>query len=552
MICAALLALASLAGAARAAAALVAHGSADQVYATGLRVRAQARLLDRHGRTVAIKAGDAQGGVLFRQVAPGRGYRVRAGALRSTALTVFTGRDAPPHHQRLRPAAADEAATDTCARATGLVWRSTSVCRPGRGRTRRSWSTRATGTPNPAGAESGISPIANLLGFAVVDVNMRGTGCSGGAYDYFERLQSLDGYDVIETVARQPWVLGHRVGMTGISYGGISQLFVGATDPPHLAAITPLSVIDSTITTLYPGGILNTGFALTWGKERAHDALPASPTGGQPWALKRIRGGDRICAANQALHGEATNLIATIRHNSHYSRPSRTRWIRSRSCTASRAPTYLACQWEDEQTGGHCADLAQHSRARAAPGSRSPTARTSTRWTRRRSIAGTTSWSSTSPIAGRRCRRRVRALAPLCVPATMGISGVTLPPDPIQSEPSYRGGARRLRRLAPIRVLFDNGPGARRRAPRRRPSSSPSPVFRSPARAPAPGFCRPAAAWPRPRPARAGADRFAWRPNARLGHELHRSGRRRPGRPVERDARAITGVPIRPVPPPPT
>ena len=36
-----------------------------------------------------------------------------------------------------------------------------------------------------------------LMGFAVVDVNMRGTGCSGGAYDFFEPLQSLDGYDVI-------------------------------------------------------------------------------------------------------------------------------------------------------------------------------------------------------------------------------------------------------------------------------------------------------------------------------------------------------------------
>ena len=216
------------------------------------------------------------------------------------------------------------------------------------------------GYANPAGAESGISPIANLLGFAVVDVNMRGTGCSGGAYDYFERLQSLDGYDVIETVVRQPWVLGHRVGMTGISYGGISQLFVAATDPPHLAAITPLSVIDSTITTLYPGGILNTGFALTWGKERAHDALPASPSGGQPWALKRIRGGDRTCAANQALHGEATNLIATIRHNSHYDPAVADPLDPVTFVHRITAPTYLACQWEDEQTGGHCADLAQH------------------------------------------------------------------------------------------------------------------------------------------------------------------------------------------------
>ena len=64
--------------------------------------------------------------------------------------------------------------------------------------------------------------------------------------------------------------------MMGISYGGISQLFVAATRPPSLAAITPLSVIDNTATTLYPGGILNTGFALSWAKDRVHDARPAS------------------------------------------------------------------------------------------------------------------------------------------------------------------------------------------------------------------------------------------------------------------------------------
>ena len=67
------------------------------------------------------------------------------------------------------------------------------------------------------------------MGFAVVDVNMRGTGCSGGAFDFFEPLQSLDGYDVIETIARQPWVQHNKVGMMGISYGGISQLFTAQT-----------------------------------------------------------------------------------------------------------------------------------------------------------------------------------------------------------------------------------------------------------------------------------------------------------------------------------
>ena len=135
------------------------------------------------------------------------------------------------------------------------------------------------GYADPSGPQNGIAIVANLMGFTVVDVNMRGTGCSGGAYDFFEPLQSLDGYDVIETIARQPWVLHNKVGMMGISYGGISQLFTGALNPPSLAAISPLSVIDNTQTTLYPGGILNTGFALNWAKERVHDALPASPTG---------------------------------------------------------------------------------------------------------------------------------------------------------------------------------------------------------------------------------------------------------------------------------
>ena len=108
------------------------------------------------------------------------------------------------------------------------------------------------GYADPAGPENGIAILANLMGFAVVDVNMRGTGCSGGAFDFFEPLQNLDGYDVIETIANQPWVLDHKVGMMGISYGAISQLFVSQLDPPALEAISPLSTIDATASTLFP------------------------------------------------------------------------------------------------------------------------------------------------------------------------------------------------------------------------------------------------------------------------------------------------------------
>ena len=65
--------------------------------------------------------------------------------------------------------------------------------------------------------------------------------------------------------------------MMGISYGGISQLFTAHLRPPDLEAIAPLSVIDATATTLYPGGTLNTGFAVSWAQQRQQEAEPAGP-----------------------------------------------------------------------------------------------------------------------------------------------------------------------------------------------------------------------------------------------------------------------------------
>jgi len=510
----ALVALAWLAGAAQASAALVARGSANQVYATGLRARAPARLVDQRGRVIARRRADAQGGILFRKVAPGRGDRVRSGGHRSAAVAVFAGRDAPPttasYSQRLPTSGYGYLRTRDGTRLA------IDVRLPGgHGPYPTVVEYSGYGYADPAGAQSAISPILNLLGFAVVDVNMRGTGCSGGAYDYFERLQSLDGYDVVETVARQPWVLGHRVGMTGISYGGISQLFVGATDPPHLAAITPLSVIDSTITTLYPGGILNTGFALSWGQQRAHDALAASPTGGQAWALKRIRAGDRICRANQALHGEAANLIATIRHNSHYIPAVADPLDPITFVDRIRVPTYLACQWEDEQTGGHCPDLAQHFTGTrrawftftngAHIDSLDPA--TFTRWFDFLELYVAHRRPSLSPSA--------RAAAPLVYQATMGISGVTLPPDLIQAQPSYAAARAAFERLPAVRVLFDNGAGSS-------VPGAPSPAFEQAfARFPFPGtrarswFLASGGGLATARVTQGRADDFTWRPGAR-------------------------------------
>src|SRR6478752_5263279 len=85
-------------GAASAAAPFNAHGSVEQVYATGLAPGARVVLLNRKGKKVATEQADEQGGVLFRKVKPGAGYRLRlaSGGPKSDALQVLSADPTPP------------------------------------------------------------------------------------------------------------------------------------------------------------------------------------------------------------------------------------------------------------------------------------------------------------------------------------------------------------------------------------------------------------------------------------------------------------------------
>jgi predicted acyl esterase len=550
-----LVSCASWAGVADAAPAFEASGSVEQVYATGVPGGASVTLRDGSGNAVASKNADSLGGVLFREVKPGSGYRLEVGGQQSEPLTVLTQRSAPPntsiYNQKIEPHGyqyltvrdGTKLAIDVHPPQDVLTLLTNQIPNPAEGGTpevpqlpigevekilkeipgvgevagglsevlekvgeglgiklsgsprhrllqlrkaakgQASQSKAAHGSPvelpyiptgptptlieyagygyaDPAGPEHGISLIANLMGFTVVDVNMRGTGCSGGAYDFFEPLQSLDGYDVIETIAAQPWVLHHEVGMMGISYGGISQLFTAARRPPHLAAIAPLSVIDNTQTTLYPGGILNTGFALEWAKERVHDAEAAGPTSGQAYAFKRVQEGDETCKKNQVLHPEAVNLLQKVKDNSHYVPKAADPLSPVTFVNKIDVPTFMACQWTDEQTGGHCPDLAEH-----FTGTRKKWF-TFTNGTHIDSLDPATfnCWldflelyvAKQPPLVAGAV---MHVAAPLVFQEAMGIPGLTLPPDPIQLLPTYGSALAAFEAQKPIRVLFDSGAG---------------------------------------------------------------------------------------------
>ena len=512
--------------------AFEARGSVGQVYVTGLDAGARASLLARSGRTVATRRANAQGGLLFRRVKPGTGYRVRLGrrGARSAPLRVLSKRSAPPstdvYNQSIPSSGYGYLTTRDGTQLAINVHPPQNVASalPGgvqlpatpAGPTPTLIEYSGYGYADPAGPQSGLAVLANLMGFTVVDVNMRGTGCSGGAFDFFEPLQSLDGYDVIEAVARQPWVMHNKVGMMGISYGGISQLFTAQTRPPSLAAIAPLSVIDATQTTLYPGGILNTGFAVAWAKERIHDAKPASEKEGQPWAHKRIQEGDDACRANQALHGEAANLMKKIRSNSHY-RPSVADPLAPVTFVKKiNVPVFMACQFTDEQTGGHCPTLAKRFTGTQRKWF------TFTNGTHVDSLAPETFnrmydffklyVARQAPITG---AAAIQGAGPVIYQEAMGIPGVTMPPDPIQQQPTYEGALAAFEALPPIRILFDNGAGGTS-------PGQPKPGFeQSFSRLPIPGTK--ARSWyfaaggklADRRPRRAHADRFAWNARAR-------------------------------------
>lgn len=75
-------------------------------------------------------------------------------------------------------------------------------------------------------------------GYVIVNPDKRGAYMSEGDILYWGHEDALDGCDVIEWIAAQPWCSG-KVGMAGNSWLTVSQWFIAAEQPEHLTAIAP-------------------------------------------------------------------------------------------------------------------------------------------------------------------------------------------------------------------------------------------------------------------------------------------------------------------------
>jgi predicted acyl esterase len=333
---------------------LRARGSVEQVYVLDAQPGELLTLMDGDGTAVMSGSADDQGSLIFRLVPAGEGYEVMAESGAVAAVGTVLRPDQHPDQSFYDNQQINQGYGYLETRDGTLL--AVNVLLPGpvdRG-------------PYPTVVEySGYDPAnprfpqpssltASTLGYAVAGVNMRGMGCSGGAFDFFETLQSTDGYDVIEAIAAQPWVKNNRVGMVGLSYPGITQLFVAATQPPHLASIAPLSVISNIgAGILYPGGMLNNGFAVEWGLGRQADAM----VGGQPWSRERMEQGDQVCIYNQKVRGQTPDVLEKIRANPFYYPEVADPLSPETFVDKIKVPVFLSGAWQDEQTGGYFATM---------------------------------------------------------------------------------------------------------------------------------------------------------------------------------------------------
>ena len=114
-------------------------------------------------------------------------------------------------------------------------------------------------------------------GYVYAQMDVRGSGKSGGEFRLFDQKEQRDLYDVIEWLGHQSWSNG-KVGGIGQSYFCISQWWMAIQKPPSLACIAAFDGLnDPYRASVYQGGILGDFFgSYWWNQNRIINLNPAN------------------------------------------------------------------------------------------------------------------------------------------------------------------------------------------------------------------------------------------------------------------------------------
>jgi putative CocE/NonD family hydrolase len=136
------------------------------------------------------------------------------------------------------------------------------------------------------GAGNGVEdPDMISAGYAVMVLDDRGTGASGGQWDSWGERTQLDYQEALDWIQRQPWSNG-AVGDYGGSYMAITSLLVAEADAQRVADGKPravkavwanLPMADAYRDVTFHGGAVDAGFIPLWlGLTTAESYIPPS------------------------------------------------------------------------------------------------------------------------------------------------------------------------------------------------------------------------------------------------------------------------------------
>lgn len=199
--------------------------------------------------------------------------------------------------------------------------------------------------------------------YAVVQASIRGTECSWGNFNLYDRRHAWDGHHIVEWIGTSPWSNG-KVGMFGSSYPGQTAYWTATTKPPHLAAVSANLLHSDIYRDIFmPGGVQNILFPSIWSYGLGVVGGPHRIPGGS--ADSGVLANDEICAQAQAARYSIGDLPQP---------ENEAIWAAHRSVdddwyTAHAAltytdtidiPYYQQGNWQDEQVGPRAVVLFNH------------------------------------------------------------------------------------------------------------------------------------------------------------------------------------------------
>lgn len=146
-------------------------------------------------------------------------------------------------------------------------------------------------------------------GYAVVLKSVRGTGDSGGCFNMGDPREALDGAEVVEWLAEQPWSNGN-VAMIGKSYRGTTPIQTAVLAPPHLKTIVPIAgITEWFLYTNSPGGVPYTGWVGFNARYWATVGVGATPDAEAPGLTPRYA--EDVCPGTAELFATEGRSLAT-------------------------------------------------------------------------------------------------------------------------------------------------------------------------------------------------------------------------------------------------